>query len=93
MHSDAADATATDWRQIVALYDQLLALSPSPVVALHRAVAVGEVDGPAVALDLVEALDLPRSGDLLRRARRSAPPPGPDGGGCGGVRGRCGRHG
>ncbi|HEY7814578.1 MAG TPA: sigma-70 family RNA polymerase sigma factor, partial [Nakamurella sp.] len=65
VHSSAADVVATDWAQIVALYDQLLAVSPSPVVALHRAVAVAEVAGPAVALDLVAALDLPRSGDLL----------------------------
>jgi RNA polymerase sigma-70 factor (ECF subfamily) len=79
VHSDAADAAATDWRQIVALYDQLLAVSGSPVVALHRAVAVAEVAGPAVALDLVEALDLPRNGDLsairadlLRRLGRTA---------------------
>jgi RNA polymerase sigma-70 factor (ECF subfamily) len=64
VHSDAADATSTDWAQIVALYDQLQVLSPSPIVALHRAVAVAEVAGPAVALDLVEALDLPRNGDL-----------------------------
>jgi RNA polymerase sigma-70 factor (ECF subfamily) len=64
VHSDAPDAASTDWAQIVALYDQLLVVSPSPVVALHRAVAVAEVAGPAVALDLVEALDLPRSGDL-----------------------------
>ena len=46
MHSDAPTAAATDWRQILALYDQLLALAPSPVVALNRAVAVAEVDGP-----------------------------------------------
>ena len=47
VHSDAPDAAATDWAQIVALYDQLLAVAPSPVVALNRAVAVAEVDGPA----------------------------------------------
>ena len=46
VHSDAPTAADTDWRQIVALYDQLLALAPSPVVALNRAVAVAEVDGP-----------------------------------------------
>jgi RNA polymerase sigma-70 factor (ECF subfamily) len=79
VHSDAEDATSTDWAQIVALYDQLLAVSASPVVALHRAVAVAEVAGPAVALDLVDALDLPGNGDLhavradlLRRLGRTA---------------------
>jgi RNA polymerase sigma-70 factor (ECF subfamily) len=58
VHSDAPAAPATDWGQIVALYDQLLALTPSPVVALHRAVAVAEVSGPADALALVDDLDL-----------------------------------
>jgi RNA polymerase sigma-70 factor (ECF subfamily) len=79
VHSDAADPRDTDWRQIVALYDQLLAAWPSPVIALHRAVAVAEVDGAAAALPLVDCLDL--SGrhlfhavraDLLRRLGRSA---------------------
>jgi RNA polymerase sigma-70 factor (ECF subfamily) len=58
VHSDAPTAAATDWRQIVFLYDQLLALQPTPIVALNRAVAVAEVDGPAAALALLEALDL-----------------------------------
>ncbi|MEZ5372144.1 MAG: RNA polymerase sigma factor [Microthrixaceae bacterium] len=58
VHTDAPTAEATDWRQIVALYDQLLALEPTRVVALNRAVAVGEVDGPEVALELVERLSL-----------------------------------
>ena len=49
-------AGATDWGQILQLYDQLLAVAPSPVVALHRAVAVAEVDGPAAALALVDEL-------------------------------------
>ena len=55
---DTADrgAGATDWEQILQLYDQLLAVAPSPVVALHRAVAVAEVDGPATALALVDEL-------------------------------------
>ncbi|WP_245743308.1 RNA polymerase sigma factor [Geodermatophilus poikilotrophus] len=77
VHSDAPTAADTDWRQVLALYDHLLALNPSPVVALNRAVAVAEVDGPAVALALVDALDLPRShllpavrADLLRRLGR-----------------------
>lgn len=58
VHSDAATADATDWAQIVAIYDQLLALAPSPVVALNRAVAVSEARGPHEALALVDALDL-----------------------------------
>jgi RNA polymerase sigma-70 factor (ECF subfamily) len=56
VHSDAPTAAATDWRQVVALYDQLMLLTPTPVVALNRAVAVAEVDGPAAALPLVDAL-------------------------------------
>src|SRR5438094_9077976 len=56
VHSDAPTAAATDWLQILALYDQLMALSPSPVVALNRAVAVAEVEGPDAALRLVDAL-------------------------------------
>ncbi|MGK5172715.1 RNA polymerase sigma factor [Geodermatophilus sp. CPCC 205761] len=77
VHSDAPTAADTDWRQVLALYDQLLVLAPSPVVALNRAVAVGEVEGPAAALALVEELDLPRHhlraavrADLLRRLGR-----------------------
>ncbi|CAM5678541.1 RNA polymerase sigma factor [Mycolicibacterium aubagnense] len=58
VHSDAPTASATDWRQILALYDQLMAIAPTPVVALNRAVALAEVADPQVALDLVEALDL-----------------------------------
>ena len=54
MHADAPTAGATDWRQILALYDQLLAVAPTPVVALNRAVAVAEVDGPEAALRIVE---------------------------------------
>ncbi len=60
VHGDAATADATDWRQILALYDQLLALAPTPVVALNRAVAVAEVRGPAAALAEVDQLDLDR---------------------------------
>ncbi len=77
VHSDAPDAAETDWSQILALYDQLMALTPTPVVALNRAVAVAEVDGPAAALVLVDALDLPGyhmfhaiRADLLRRLGR-----------------------
>ena len=79
VHSDARTAAATDWNQILALYDQLLAVAPSPVVALNRAVAVAEVDGPAAALALVDELDLDRyylfhaiRADLLRRLGRPA---------------------
>ena len=62
VHSDATSANDTDWRQILTLYDQLLALTPSPVVALNRAVAVAEVEGPAKALETVDTLEL---GDLV----------------------------
>ena len=69
----------TDWAQVVALYDQLLALAPTPVAALNRAVAVAEVEGPAAALALVEPLPLERlhvyhavRADLLRRLGRFA---------------------
>lgn len=58
VHSDAASAAATDWGQILRLYDQLLAAGPNPVVALNRAVAVAEVRGPEAALALVDALEL-----------------------------------
>jgi RNA polymerase sigma-70 factor (ECF subfamily) len=58
VHADAATPDATDWRQILQLYDHLLTLEPTPVVALNRAVAVAEVEGPAAALALVDALSL-----------------------------------
>jgi RNA polymerase sigma-70 factor (ECF subfamily) len=79
VHSSAFTADATDWRRILLLYNRLLELTPSPVVALNRAVAVAEVNGPAAALALVDDLDL--SGyhvfhairaDLLRRLNRVA---------------------
>ncbi|GAA3813725.1 RNA polymerase sigma factor [Amycolatopsis tucumanensis] len=77
VHSDAPTAADTDWRQVVALYDQLMAVAPSPVAALHRAVAVAEVDGPAAGLALVERLRLTEyylfhavRADLLRRLDR-----------------------
>ena len=77
VHTDAIDASMTDWSQVVALFDQLLALAPSPIVALNRAVAVAEVDGPDVALSLVEPLALSSyhawhatRADLLRRLGR-----------------------
>jgi RNA polymerase sigma-70 factor (ECF subfamily) len=79
VHSDAPTAAATDWGQILQLYDQLLALAPGPVVALNRAVAVAEVQGPVAALALVDALDLDGyhlfhavRADLLRRLSRDA---------------------
>jgi RNA polymerase sigma-70 factor (ECF subfamily) len=58
VHADASTAEETDWAQILLLYDQLLAVAATPVVALNRAVALGEVHGPAAALALVDALDL-----------------------------------
>ena len=77
VHSDAPTAAATDWRQILQLYDQLGALAPSPVVALNRAVAVAEVEGPQAALALVDGLSLRDyylfhaiRADLLRRLGR-----------------------
>ncbi|MEU6255692.1 RNA polymerase sigma factor [Streptomyces sp. NPDC047043] len=77
VHSDAPSAGATDWGQILQLYDQLMALAPSPVAALNRTVAVAEVDGPRAALELVDALDLDGyhvfhavRADLLRRLGR-----------------------
>jgi RNA polymerase sigma-70 factor (ECF subfamily) len=77
VHSDAPSAATTDWRQILALYDQLLAMTPTPVVALNRAVAVAEVEGPEAGLALVDALELPGyhvfhavRADLLRRLGR-----------------------
>lgn len=56
VHDDARTAEATDWRQIVALYDQLLHASPTPIVALNRAVAVAEVEGPEAGLAVIQPL-------------------------------------
>jgi len=80
-HAQAARAEATDWRQIVALYDRLLVLVPTPVVALNRAVAIAMADGPEVALPIVDGLLAARElreyhllhaarADLLRRLGR-----------------------
>ncbi|MEU7946873.1 sigma-70 family RNA polymerase sigma factor [Micromonospora taraxaci] len=76
VHTDGA---TTDWRQVLALYDQLLALTPTPVVALNRVVAVAEVYGPAVALDALEEVHLPgyhrlpaTRAELLTRLGRDA---------------------
>ena len=79
VHSDAPTAATTDWAQIVQLYDQLLSSTTTPVVALNRAIAVAEVEGPAAALALVDGLPLSEyhlfhavRADLLRRLGRLA---------------------
>ncbi|WP_139979862.1 RNA polymerase sigma factor [Nocardioides litoris] len=81
VHTDASTAADVDWSQVAALYGQLAALDPSPVVELNRAVAIAELDGPAVALARVEALAGPLASyhpfhavraDLLRRLGRPA---------------------
>jgi RNA polymerase sigma-70 factor, ECF subfamily len=79
VHADAATVEQNDWSQIVALYDRLLAIAPTPVVALNRAIAVGEVQGAAAALALVDELGLDNyhpfhatRADLLRRLGRTS---------------------
>ena len=78
VHSDAADTASTEWSQVVELYDLLLAMNPTPIVALNRAVAVAEVRGPAHALEVIDDLDLEGyhlyhaiRADLLHRAGRT----------------------
>ena len=78
VHSDAATAADTAWDQVVALYDQLLALTPSPVVAMNRAVAVAELAGPAAGLAALDGVDIPGyhllpavRADLLERLGRA----------------------
>jgi RNA polymerase sigma-70 factor (ECF subfamily) len=80
VHTSARDVHDTDWSQIVALYDQLVRLDPSPIVALNRAIALAELDGPEVALAAVDRLEEKLAGyhayhatraDLLRRLGRS----------------------
>jgi RNA polymerase sigma-70 factor (ECF subfamily) len=80
VHTCARDIRDTDWSQVVALYDQLIRLDPSPVIALNRAIAVAELDGPQVALAAVDRLEDKLAGyhayhavraDLLRRLGRS----------------------
>ncbi|MCG8914565.1 RNA polymerase sigma factor [Actinokineospora sp. PR83] len=80
VHTSARDTRDTDWSQVLALYDRLVRLDPSPVVALNRAIAVAELDGPDVALAAVDRLEDELSGyhayhatraDLLRRLGRS----------------------
>jgi RNA polymerase sigma-70 factor (ECF subfamily) len=77
VHSDAPSAVETDWRQILALYDQLLTVVPTPVIALNRAIALAEVEGPDTALTVVDRLELGDfqlyhivRADLLRRIGR-----------------------
>jgi RNA polymerase sigma-70 factor, ECF subfamily len=79
VHTDAATAADTDWRQVVQLYDQLMQIAPSPVVAMNRAIAIAELDGPDVGLAALEGLRLDHyqpfqstRADLLRRAGRIA---------------------
>jgi RNA polymerase sigma-70 factor (ECF subfamily) len=78
VHSDAATAADTDWSQILALYDQQMAIAPSPIVALNRAVAVAELRGAAAGLAMVDAVGLDGyylfhaiRADLLRRLGRN----------------------
>jgi RNA polymerase sigma-70 factor (ECF subfamily) len=80
-HARASSAETTDWRRIVALYDELLARTPSPVIELNRAIAIGMRDGPDAGLALIDDLE-PRllgfrlvpaaQADLLRRAGRTS---------------------
>ena len=79
VHADAPSADQTDWPQIRTLYDHLLAIAPTPVVALNRAIAIAEIHGPTAALALVEALNLDHyyafhatRADLLRRLGRTS---------------------
>ena len=80
VHTSARDVRDTDWSQVVALYDRLVRLDPSPIIALNRAIAVAELDGPEVALATVNRLEDTLGGyhayhatraDLLRRLGRS----------------------
>src|SRR5215212_8237680 len=80
VHTSARDVRDTDWSQVIALYDQLVRLDPSPIIALNRAIAVAELDGPEVALAAADRLEDKLAGyhayhatraDLLRRLGRS----------------------
>jgi RNA polymerase sigma-70 factor, ECF subfamily len=80
VHTSARDVRHTDWSQVVALYDQFVRLDPSPIIALNRAIAVAELDGPEVALAAIDRLEHRLAGyhayhaaraDLLRRLGRS----------------------
>src|SRR5262249_4104071 len=71
VHTSAGNVRDTDWLQIVALYDQFVALDPSPIVALNRAIAVAELDGPGVALTEVDRLDAALAGYHAFHATRA----------------------
>jgi RNA polymerase sigma-70 factor, ECF subfamily len=82
VHSDAPSAADTDWAQILALYDQLMSIAPTPIIAMNRAVAVAEIDGPGAALIIIDGLDVDYNldsyyllhairADLLRRLGRT----------------------
>ena len=78
VHAGAGSVEETDWAHIVALYDQLLSVAPTPVVRLNRAVAVAEIDGPAAGLALLDGVDLDgyypfhaTRADMLRRLGRT----------------------
>ena len=88
VHTSARDVRDTDWSQVVALYDQLVRLDPSPIIALNRAIAVAELDGPEVALAAVDRLEdsVGRLSRLPRDPRRPAAPAGPQPGVARGVR-------
>ena len=82
VHTSARDVRDTDWSQVVALYDQLVRLDPSPIVVLNRAIAVAELDGPEAALAAIDRLENRLAGyhafhatraDLLRRLGRGQP--------------------
>jgi len=79
VHSVAPTIAETDWRNILVLYDQLQAIAPNPIVALNRAVALAEVEGPSAGLAALDSLDLgtyhlfhAARGDLLQRLGRTA---------------------
>ena len=76
VHTSARESRDTDWSQVVALYDQFVRLDPSPIIALNRAIAVAELDGPEVALAAIDRLEEKLAGyhayhatraDMLRR--------------------------
>jgi RNA polymerase sigma-70 factor (ECF subfamily) len=71
VHTSARDVRDTDWSQVVALYDQLVRLDTSPIIALNRAIAVAELDGPEVALAAVDRLDGRLAGYYLYHATRA----------------------
>jgi RNA polymerase sigma-70 factor (ECF subfamily) len=80
VHTSARDVRDTDWSQIVALYDQLVRIDPSPIVVLNRAIAVAEIEGPWVGLAAIDPLDDRLAGyhayhatraELLRRLGRT----------------------